>query len=260
MKVLRKMGKGISNLLVGNEKVEIDPVFSQMSQEELLATLPLLDNENRNLKAKLNELTSENEYLKNSMINDKESSSGLKQFYKDMKYTFIDSQKDETFNKDKCLKDLLYEQYLLYEGLEDDEVNFLNKLKVKEDDWSDNKDFFLFKQKIIERNYQQLFKNLTASQLLNEIINGKEEYSSDEKLKSVEDIIVETKKEDDNIKKEHKKEHKKETSEKKKSNRFNEFDNYIGNRNEEVKKIMLEDLLEDSDRRKNEDFDEEDEG
>ena len=252
MQFFGKMGKGISNFLGGSETTQIDPRFGEMSYEELLTTLPILDQENRNLKDTLNHLSSENEFLKNSMINDKESSSGLKQFYKDMKYTFIDSQKDDNLTKDKCLKDLLYEQYLFYDGIEVDEINFLNKLKIKEDDWSKNKDFFMFKQKIIERNYQQLFKNLIASQLLNEILNKKEGNKEDEKLETMEDIIVDKKKSINT---------KKDVNEKKKNNKFGGFESLMGNSkrfsNEEVGKKMLEDLLVDNDESKNKDLDDE---
>ena len=218
MQFFGKMGKGISNFLGGSETTQIDPRFGEMSYEELLTTLPILDQENRNLKDTLNHLSSE----------------------------------DDNLTKDKCLKDLLYEQYLFYDGIEDDEINFLNKLKIKEDDWSKNKDFFMFKQKIIERNYQQLFKNLIASQLLNEILNKKEGNKEDEKLETMEDIIVDKKKSINT---------KKDVNEKKKNNKFGGFESLMGNSkrfsNEEVGKKMLEDLLVDNDESKNKDLDDE---
>ena len=65
--------------------------------------------------------------------------------------------------------DFLYDQYLLYGELEEEEINDLNQIKIKEDNWSDNKDLFIFKQKIIERKYQEFFRNNAASSELQKL-------------------------------------------------------------------------------------------
>jgi hypothetical protein len=64
---------------------------------------------------------------------------------------------------------------LLYSSIEDDDVDYLNSIEIKEDDWEKNKEIYLFKQKIIEKNYSEMYKNILVSRELDSKLN---KYSS----------------------------------------------------------------------------------
>ena len=249
------------------KEVPINPKFKEMSHEELLLTAKTLKDANNNVKGTLNQLTTQNNELKDSILNRQKNSSELKNIYRDLKYTLFSSNEVDINEKNKDFNDFLYDQYLLYDGIEEEEINYLNQLKIKEDNWSDNKDIFIFKQKIIERNYQELFKNILASKELkqlygiknNEITNNineinnkentiikKESNIKDEK-KENKDIKLETLSDKIEPKQEKKKENKSEEKEKKNnSNKFNvESINPIKNLKKEDKKnnYFLDGLL-----------------
>ena len=162
----------------GKEKVPINPKFQEMTHDELLLTTKTIKEANNNLKETLNKVTEENASLKNSIINQKKNSSDLKDIYKTL-FLYNEINVNE---KNKEFNDFLYDQYLLYDGLEEEDVNDLNQLKIKEDNWSDNKDLFIFRQKIIERNYQKLFRNIAVSKELQNLYGIKEDLINDDNL------------------------------------------------------------------------------
>ena len=162
----------------GKGKVPINPKFQEMSHDELLLTAKTIKEANDNLKETLNAVTEENTNLKNSIVNKKKNSSDLKDIYK----TLFLSNETNVNEKNKEFNDFLYDQYLLYDGLEEEDINDLNQIKVKEDNWSDNKDLFVFKQKIIERNYQKLFRNIAASKELQNLYGIKEDLTNDNSM------------------------------------------------------------------------------
>ena len=167
--------KFIGNYFGKKEEIAIDPKFKSMTKEELILTANTLKDANENLKVSLNELTKKNEFLKETLLNKEKKSSELKNFVKDIRYTLFSSEDVDSNNeKNKELNDFIYDQYLLYGGLEEEEINDLNQIKIKEDNWNDNKDFFIFKQKIIERNYQELFKNIAISEEIKKLFPTKD--------------------------------------------------------------------------------------
>ena len=159
------------------KEIQINPKFEKMSHEELLETMYKLKEENNKKKEISNKLTEENKELKDSILNKAKNSLEVKNIYNDLKSTFFSSSdSSENFNeKNKDFNDFIYDQYLLYGGLEEEDINDLNQFKINEDNWSDNKDFFIFKQKIIERNYQELFRNIAASNELHNLFKSEEE-------------------------------------------------------------------------------------
>ncbi len=167
--------KFFGNYFGKKEEIVIDEKFKNMSKEELILTANTLKDANNNLKTSLNELTSKNENLKETILDIKKKSSEIKNFVKDMKYTLFSTADIDNNEKNKELNDFIYDQYFLYGGLEEEEINDLNQIKMTEDNWADNKDFFILKQKIIERNYQELFKNISISEELNKLFPFKEE-------------------------------------------------------------------------------------
>ncbi len=156
-----------------------------MSKEELILTANTLKDANNNLKTSLNELTSKNDNLKETILDIKKKSSEIKNFVKDMKYTLFSTADIDNNEKNKELNDFIYDQYFLYGGLEEEEINDLNQIKMTEDNWADNKDFFILKQKIIERNYQELFRNINISEELNKLFSFKEKENEDNSIKDI---------------------------------------------------------------------------
>ena len=173
----------LGNYFGKKEEIIIDPKFKNMSKEELILTANTLKDANTNLKTSLNELTSKNNILKETILDKKKKSSEIKNFVKDMKYTLFSSGDIDNNEKNKELNDFIYDQYFLYGGLEEEEINDLNQIKMKEDNWADNKDFFILKQKIIERNYQELFKNIYISKELNKLFSFKEKENENNNIK-----------------------------------------------------------------------------
>ena len=194
----------LGNYFGKKEEIIIDPKFKRMSKEELILTANTLKDANNNLKSSLKELTTKNNNLKETILDKKKLSSEIKNFVKDMKYTLFSTGEIDNNEKNKELNDFIYDQYFLYGGLEEEEINDLNQIKMKEDNWADNKDFFILKQKIIERNYQELFKNISISEELNKLFPFKEEEN-----KNNNDIKEEIKLNEKNINKNENKEEKK---------------------------------------------------
>ena len=181
-----------------------------MSKEELILTANTLKDANNNLKTSLNELTSKNENLIETILDIKKKSSEIKNFVKDMKYTLFSTADIDNNEKNKELNDFIYDQYFLYGGLEEEEINDLNQIKMTEDNWADNKDFFILKQKIIERNYQELFRNINISEELNKLFSFKEKENEDNSIKDIkQEKKEEIKLDENNIKKDENKEEKK---------------------------------------------------
>ncbi len=169
------------------QDIPINPAFENMTQEELLRLIYSLKEVNDKQKENLNKLSEENEDLKDSILNKKKNNSEIKNIYNDLKYTLFSSNEIEINEKNKDFNDFLYDQYLLYDGLEEEEVNDLNQIKKIDDYLENNKELFIFKQKIIERNYQELFRNIEASKQLQKLFPIKKE-------NIINDIIIEDKK------------------------------------------------------------------
>ncbi len=153
-----------------------NPLYEKMGREELVNVSSNLNIENKALKDNLDEKIKENKQLKNSILNSNENSSGFDKFFNEIKTTFLNPEDEDDFDKKYTnqFKNFLFDQYFFYGGIEEDEINFLNQINVNKDqDYQNNKDIFLFKQKILERNYNELIRNLLISNELNSFINPK---------------------------------------------------------------------------------------
>ena len=151
-----------------------NPLYEKMEREELVNVASNLNIENKALKNNLEEKIKENKQLKNSILNSNDNSSGLDKFFNEIKTTFLSPEDDDDFDKkySNQFKNFLFEQFFFYGGIEEDEINFLNQINVNKDqDYQSNKDIFLFKQKILERNYNELIRNLLISNELNSFID-----------------------------------------------------------------------------------------
>ena len=164
-----------------------NPLYERMERDELVNVTSNLNIENKALKSKLDEKIIENKQLKNSILNSNDNSSGFNKFFNEIKTTFLNPEDDNDFDKkySKQFKNFLFYQYFFYGGIEEDEINFLNQINVNKDqDYQNNKDIFLFKQKILERNYNELIRNLLISNELNNILDINSIHSKKNNLKS----------------------------------------------------------------------------
>ena len=147
--------------------------YEEISKEELASIASNLNIENKALKIDLENKINENKIFKNNILNNDDDSSKFNKFFNEIKTTFLTNENDK--NSDNIylnrFKNFLYSQYLFYGEIEEDDINYLNQIKInKNEDW-EGKDIFIFKQNIIERNYNELFKNILISNELNKILD-----------------------------------------------------------------------------------------
>lgn len=170
MKFIDSFRKNLG-MFTGKHDQTIHEKFTDMSHEDLLSTASILQEEYDILKKNYGNLEKENKLLKNSVINNSsEQDSQFGKFYNNFKSVIL----DDNATTDKNLNDFksfLYNEYLFYGGIEENDVNFLNQIKINEDsDWENNKNVFLFKQKILERNYREIFNNFLISNEINKFL------------------------------------------------------------------------------------------
>ena len=147
--------------------------YEEISKEELVSIASNFNFENKALKSNLDNKINENKILKNAILNNEDDSSKFNKFFNEIKTTFLTNENDKTSDNIYLnrFKNFLYSQCLFYGGIEDDDINFLNQVKINQNEDWEGKDIFIFKQKIIERNYNELFKNLLISNELNKILD-----------------------------------------------------------------------------------------
>ena len=149
--------------------------YENMTKEQLVKTTSYLNNENKSIKSELTNIINENNLLNNSVINNSENnSSQFGKFFLDIKNSFFNDQYNDYYKDLNSFKTFLYDNNLFYGGIEENDINLLKKKKINVDEnWNDNKNAFLFKQKLLDRNYKELFKNLFISKEFNNLINSK---------------------------------------------------------------------------------------
>ena len=149
--------------------------YENMTKEQLVKTTSHLNNENKSIKSELTNIINENNLLNNSVINNSENnSSQFGKFFLDIKNSFFKDEYNDYYKDLNSFKTFLYDNNLFYGGIEENDINLLKKKKINIDEnWNDNKNAFLFKQKLLDRNYKELFKNLFISKEFNNLINSK---------------------------------------------------------------------------------------
>lgn len=149
--------------------------YENMTKEQLVKTTSYLNNENKSIKSELTNIISENNLLNNSVINNSDNnSSQFGKLFLDIKNSFFKDEYNDYYKDLNSFKTFLYDNNLFYGGIEENDINLLKKKKINVDEnWNDNKNAFLFKQKLLDRNYKELFKNLFISKEFNNLINSK---------------------------------------------------------------------------------------
>ena len=94
-----------------------------MEQDDLYTTATILQADNSNLKEKLKFLTEENQKLKHDLLGIKKEGK-LNKIISSVTSDFSDNNKQLN-----SFKEFIFKQYFLYNGLTEDEVNYLNTLE-----------------------------------------------------------------------------------------------------------------------------------
>lgn len=172
MNLFGTIAGSVKGMMHYSDKKEDLSKLKEMGHEELMSTANRLKNENVEFKERIMTLEKENGLLRHCVINnEKESSSHFGKLVNSLKTTFLSMDDDNDDFNEKNINDFkafLYNQSLFFGGIEEEDINHLNQFVNKSDeDWKANKDVFLFKQTILERNYRELLSNILVSPELN---------------------------------------------------------------------------------------------
>ncbi len=234
--------------------------YENMTKEQLVKTTSHLNNENKSIKSELTKIINENNLLNNSVINNSDNnSSQFGKFFLDIKNSFFKDEYNDYYKDLNSFKTFLYDNNLFYGGLEENDINLLKKKKINIDEnWKDNKNAFLFKQKLLDRNYKELFKNLFISKEFNNLINSRNNvnysFNEDKNIKSNNNIVNEEPKNRENEINENKKifsennQNIKLNREKEKDNEFvTKMKKTLPKKSKNTEKNLFDNLLDDDD-------------
>jgi hypothetical protein len=156
-----------------NENEEGYPSF-KMDYEDVQHTLNVIQEENKILKSKVR-------ILENSIFEDKSSSSSSSiatssqfgKIFQELKSTILYNTDEEPRDILHDFKRFLYENMLLHGSIDEDDLNMLNNIQITDSDWEKKKEIYIFKQKVLEKNYADMFRNLLASNEINTYLRNK---------------------------------------------------------------------------------------
>ena len=137
--------------------------FDSLSYEELLKKSSEFDFENKKMEEKIKELKKENAFLNNVIIrknNTKDSQ--YSNFLKLMEKNLLNM--NNTLSNDYSIstfKNFLYNEKIFLGTLDEDDIKYLTKKdKDKEIDWEKEKEDYLLKQEILQKNLKDLYSNM----------------------------------------------------------------------------------------------------
>ena len=148
--------------------------YNKMTKEQLVPIATNLNNQNQELKNNLKSIMDDSALLNNSIINNSnDNNTQFGKMFIDLKKSLLTYENGKNINNNSYeFKKYLYKNNLFFGGIEEDNINLLKEIKVKQDDeWLNNKNNLLFKQKLLERNYKELFRNLLISKEFNNILD-----------------------------------------------------------------------------------------
>ena len=148
------MFAGIFKNIIGSNGEEN---FEKLSFEDLLKKASSVDLDNKNIQKKLKSLNEENILLKNSIIkSNNHQNSEFSNFLKLSEKNLLNSQDNNGYSIDN-FKKFLYDNNLFYGTLEENDINYL---KNREINWDNEKENYLLKQEILQKNLKALYSNL----------------------------------------------------------------------------------------------------
>jgi hypothetical protein len=148
-------------------------IFGNKEMIEDNSEIGIMKDENKILKEKIKLLFEENEKMKQIMLlgeKDSNKSSNLNRFFKDFKTMLFENRSTDSV---QGFKQFLCEN-LIYSNIDEEDVDFLNSIDIKEHDWNENRHIFIFKQRLLEKNYKEMFKNALILNELKEFHKNKE--------------------------------------------------------------------------------------
>jgi len=148
-------------------------IFGNKEMIEDNSEIGIMKDENKILKEKIKLLFEENEKMKQIMLlgeKDTNKSTNLNRFFKDFKTMLFENKSIDSV---QGFKQFLCEN-LIYSNIDEEDVDFLNSIDIKEQDWKENRHIFIFKQRILEKNYKEMFKNAVILNELKEFQKNKQ--------------------------------------------------------------------------------------
>ena len=131
----------------------------------------VLRNELKEYKDQNEALKRENDILKKFYFDTEEKNSEriFNKLLNNAKNAFFDTNTSNDNLSD--FKSFLIDNNLFLYSFDDEEISVINELTLSDFDWNENKKLFLLKQKLLERNYKLLMRNLQENEKLKEIEN-----------------------------------------------------------------------------------------
>ena len=169
MSIFGNFTKGLTNFLdFGNT----DDDLNSLSQEELLRKVSSINQENLSLQKSINEISKENYLLNNSIVNDNnKKNSEFSKFLNLMQVNLIHNKNNNDIKyTNKDFKKFLYKEKMFYGCLDENDIDIL--LKAKKDnkiEWDEKtiKEKNKLKQEILEKNLKNLYSNIFAIKVSN---------------------------------------------------------------------------------------------
>ena len=136
--------------------------FDSLSYDILLKRASEIDDENKKMEEKINQLTKENSFLNNSIINSNNTKSEFSKFLLLMQNNLLDI-KDNKNGKETTIdsfKKYLYSDELLFGTLEENDIKYLKSFEKNKLDWINKKEALQLRQDILQKNLKELYSNM----------------------------------------------------------------------------------------------------
>lgn len=141
--------------------------FGNKENTDDVSEVDIMRDENKILKEKMKLLYEENEKLKQVMLlGEKETSksSNINRLFKDFKTMLFENKANQAITN---FKQFLSE-HLIFNNIDEEDVDFFNSINISDSNWAESKHIYIFKQRLIEKNYRDMFKNAVISNELRE--------------------------------------------------------------------------------------------
>ena len=136
--------------------------FDSLSHDNLLKRASEIDAENKKMEEKIKQISKENSFLNNSIINSKNNKSEFSKFLLLMQNNLLNikSSKNEKETTIDSFKKYLYNDDLMFGTLEENDISYLKSFDKKKLDWTNKKETHQLRQDILEKNLKELYSNM----------------------------------------------------------------------------------------------------
>ena len=185
--------------------------FDSLSHDNLLRRASEIDAENKKMEEEIKQISKENSFLNNTIINSSNNKSEFSKFLLLMQDNLLNIKNNKNTKKTTIdsFKKYLYNDDLLFGTLEENDINYLKSFDKNKLDWNNKKETHQLRQDILEKNLKELYSNMfsimenqlnkKAKKIENKKIEKEEENKeADEKGKEKQNNIIEEKNEFNN--------------------------------------------------------------